>query len=71
MNPQTQNWIVRKPVARGAGEPKVEGSGSNATWRWSNGESAITGYGGANQVFVVFNLASYPAAVERKKHADV
>ncbi len=50
-----------------AGAPEVEGSGRDATYRWQNADSAIVGYGGENLVFVAFSLASYPAAVERKK----
>ena len=54
-------------VTRVAGEPRVEGSGSTATFQWQNNDAKITGYGGENLVFVAFSLASYPDAVERKK----
>ncbi|MCW5604246.1 MAG: hypothetical protein KIT18_06855 [Burkholderiales bacterium] len=50
------------------GAPRLEtGPDGSSAYRWSNGESTITGHAGKDLVFIGFQLASYPEAVRRKR----
>ena len=58
---------VMREMARRYGEPRVDAGASPPVYRWDNGVSKITGYGGKDLVFISFELAGYPDAVKRKQ----
>jgi hypothetical protein len=49
------------------GPPQTVVADGATEYRWAQPDSRITGYRGKDLVFVVFELAGYPAAVERKR----
>lgn len=58
---------VIQAIAGRYGPPQMAEADGSTEYRWAAPDSRITGYRGKDLVFVVFELAGYPAAVERKR----
>jgi hypothetical protein len=59
---------VMQAIAERDGPPQTVVADGATEYRWGKPDSRITGYRGKDLVFVVFELAGYPAAVERKRN---